>query len=253
MHTRPASAGESRVRCEDGHRDGPAEKAAGGMSERRIAVAIHAVEPATYERCALIRDWLDDHGVDRVTLLVIPAPAPAPVAPSPGGPDQHALDCRDRGDAIAQHGLQHRPGRVLRGSTPATPRRASPPAAGCSRSPASSRAGFVAPAYAYTPGPATGADRRLRLVGDADAPHRPRARAPLLPRSRCAGPRSRCARARGAAGGLLRLDVHPCDLDRPRHVLALGVRAPRRAERRRGRHLRRPRERAVGAGVATAA
>ncbi len=39
----------------------------------RIAVALHDIEPATFERCALIRDWLDDHGVDRVTLLVIPA------------------------------------------------------------------------------------------------------------------------------------------------------------------------------------
>src|SRR5271169_1682085 len=38
-----------------------------------IGVAIHDVEPATWERCALIRDWLDDHGIDRVTLLVIPA------------------------------------------------------------------------------------------------------------------------------------------------------------------------------------
>ena len=40
---------------------------------RRIAVALHEIEPATFERCALIGDWLDDHGVDRVTLLVIPA------------------------------------------------------------------------------------------------------------------------------------------------------------------------------------
>ena len=40
---------------------------------RTIAVALHGIEPATWERCALIRDWLDDHGVDRVTLLVIPA------------------------------------------------------------------------------------------------------------------------------------------------------------------------------------
>ena len=39
-----------------------------------IAVSLHDVEPATFERCALIRDWLDDLGVDRVTLLVIPAP-----------------------------------------------------------------------------------------------------------------------------------------------------------------------------------
>ena len=37
-------------------------------------MSLHDVEPATFERCALIRDWLDDLGVDRVTLLVIPAP-----------------------------------------------------------------------------------------------------------------------------------------------------------------------------------
>ncbi len=42
-------------------------------SKGTIAVALHDVEPATFERCARIRDWLDDHGVDRVTLLVIPA------------------------------------------------------------------------------------------------------------------------------------------------------------------------------------
>jgi hypothetical protein len=48
----------------------PPATAAGG---RRIAVALHDIEPATFERCALIRDWLDDHGVDRVTLLVMPA------------------------------------------------------------------------------------------------------------------------------------------------------------------------------------
>jgi hypothetical protein len=38
-----------------------------------IAVAVHGIEPATFERCAVIRDWLADHGVDRATLLVIPA------------------------------------------------------------------------------------------------------------------------------------------------------------------------------------
>ncbi len=66
-----------------------------------IAVSLHDVEPATFERCALIRDWLNDLGVDRVTLLVIPAPdlhpfhdrrpdlaewldeAPVPATPSP--------------------------------------------------------------------------------------------------------------------------------------------------------------------------
>ena len=41
--------------------------------ERTLAVALHDIEPATFERAALLRDWLDDLGVDRVTLLVIPA------------------------------------------------------------------------------------------------------------------------------------------------------------------------------------
>src|SRR2546423_2591459 len=40
----------------------PAAAAAGG---RRIALALHDIEPATFERCALIREWLDDHGVER--------------------------------------------------------------------------------------------------------------------------------------------------------------------------------------------
>jgi hypothetical protein len=39
-------------------------------SRRTLAVALHDIEPATFERCALIRDWLDDHGVDRVTLVI---------------------------------------------------------------------------------------------------------------------------------------------------------------------------------------
>jgi hypothetical protein len=80
--------------------------------------------------------------------------------------------------------------------------------------------GFVAPAYAYTP-----ALRRelalgfqwwatlLRLVG--------RDRAALSPalslRRSSLGVRA----AARAAGGVLRLDLHPADFDRPRHVLAL--------------------------------
>jgi predicted deacetylase len=51
----------------------PDRATTGGVGHRTIAVALHDIEPATFERCALIRDWLDDHGVGRVTLLVIPA------------------------------------------------------------------------------------------------------------------------------------------------------------------------------------
>jgi uncharacterized protein len=200
--------------------------------ERRIAVAIHDVEPATFERCALIRDWLADHGIDRATLLVIPAPDLHPFFQR--RPDLAAwlLDCRDRGDAIAQHGLQHRragaAGALLRGG------REAEFAGLCD---ADARAGvdsgrrllalagieprgFVAPAYAYSP-----ALRRalpgtfdwwatlLRLVGRERA-----AVAPALSLRRSAlGVRAGAL----AAGSLLRLDLHPADFDRPGRVLAL--------------------------------
>jgi hypothetical protein len=122
-------------------------------AEKTIAVALHDVEPATFERCALIRDWLHDHGVDRVTLLVVPAADLHPFFQR--RPDLAAwlLDCRDRGDTVAQHGFQRerarRPefsglcaedtrasleaGRKLLALAGVAPR------------------GFVAPGYAYTP------------------------------------------------------------------------------------------------------
>ena len=72
-----------------------------------IAVALHGIEPATFERCAVIRDWLDDHGIDRVTLLVIPARDLHPVGER--SPEMIAWLCERRraGDSIAQHGFQH--------------------------------------------------------------------------------------------------------------------------------------------------
>ena len=80
-----------------------------------LAVAIHDVEPATFERCALIRDWLDDLGVERVTLLVIPAPRLHPFPARSPELANWLLDRVDAGDAVAQHGLQHRRARRARG------------------------------------------------------------------------------------------------------------------------------------------
>jgi hypothetical protein len=84
-----------------------------------IAVALHDVEPATFERCALIRDWLDDHGIERVTLLVIPAPDLHPFNDRRPEMVHWLADCAERGDAIAQHGFQHR-------ASAAAPRRSDP-------------------------------------------------------------------------------------------------------------------------------
>src|SRR5690349_3826317 len=73
----------------------------------RLAVALHDVEPATFERCALIRDWLDDHGVDRVTLLVIPARDLHPLGARSPQMASWLIERARGGDAIAQHGFHH--------------------------------------------------------------------------------------------------------------------------------------------------
>ena len=174
-----------------------------------IAVAIHDVEPATFERCALIRDWLADHGIDRATLLVIPAPDLHPFFQR--RPDLAAwlLDCRDRGDAVAQHGFQHRrAGAPRRGGAEfagmdADATRASIEAGRRVLSLAGVEPrGFVAPEYAYTPALrrelADGFDwwaTLLRLVGRDRAALSP---ALSLRRSPLGGPRRR-VRVRPAA------------------------------------------------------
>ncbi len=76
-------------------------------SRRTLAVALHDIEPATFERCALIRDWLDDHGVNHVTLLVIPARDLHPLAERSPEMVSWLIERERDGDAIAQHGFQH--------------------------------------------------------------------------------------------------------------------------------------------------
>ena len=70
----------------------------------RLAVALHDVEPATYEKCALIRDWLGDLGVDRVTLLVVPASDRHPFDRRDAELAAWLAERREHGDAIAQQG-----------------------------------------------------------------------------------------------------------------------------------------------------
>jgi len=207
------------------------------MTERRLAVTLHDVEPATFTRCALIRDWLDDHGVDRVTLLVIPAP------------DLHPFDSRrpelatwlvERGrdgDAIAQHGFHHvrgdrgharRSGAEFIGLDERETTRAIDAGRRVLKLAGLEPSGFVAPAYAYTPQlrdalaqrfawwatllrlHGGGGDHLAPTIGMASSEAIVRVTSPWLLRA--------CARV---AGATLRLDVHPRDLDHPRRMLAL--------------------------------
>lgn len=71
----------------------------------RLAVALHNIEPATYEHCALIRDWLFDLGVRRVTLMVIPAADHHPFFQRSPALAQWLRERRDDGDGIAQQGF----------------------------------------------------------------------------------------------------------------------------------------------------
>lgn len=214
---------------------------------RRIAVAIHDVEPATYERCALMREWLADHGVDRVTLLVIPAPD---LHPFQDRRPELATWLRGRaaaGDAIAQHGLQHRQARrgapvrqalahwqardaaEFVGLDAQETRRAVESGRRLLKLAGVEPRGFVAPGYAYTPSLRAALSERFEWWADLLRLHRgPRAAtlSPALtlgtttPLKRAVSPL--LIRAMSLAGGsLLRLDLHPADLDHSRHMLAL--------------------------------
>jgi predicted deacetylase len=238
-----------------------------------IAVALHGIEPATFERCALIRDWLDDHGVDRVTLLVIPARDLHPVGERSPEMVEWLCERRRAGDSIAQHGFQH-----VRARDAGSARRLLARAHGqrdgefvgldCEETRRAVHAGwrvlklagiepdgFVAPAYAYTPALRETLSHRfswwaglLRVhraqqqpaPGDDGAPARPRTAGQLAPAWSLAGtgPLSRVlSPSLLRAGSLLptstlRLDLHPADLQLPRHMLALEWVLARSAPRR---------------------
>ncbi len=205
---------------------------------RSLAVAIHDVEPATFERCALIRDWLDDLGVARVTLLVIPAPQLHPFPARSPELTNWLLDRVDAGDAVAQHGLQHRrtappspltrPLRQCQGG-----RAAEFPGLDAKATIATVEAGlhvltraglqprgFVAPGYAYTGPLRAHLAKRFDWWATLLALRGPRGtRTPAL----CLATKRAAFVRIGAAlsGSVLRLDLHPADFDHTRHVLAL--------------------------------
>jgi predicted deacetylase len=206
-------------------------------AEPSLAVALHDVEPATFERCALIRDWLADLGVDRVTLLVIPARDLHPLADRSPEIAAWLIERQAAGDAVAQHGFEH----PERWSRRLRPRLHSEPAALDAGRRVLKLAGieprgFVAPAYSYTPalrelvasrfrwwagpwgvhasaqapGPAAIVNLSAPAVGLGNTSVARRAVSPSLLRA-----------ATVLAGDVLRLDLHPDDLERPSHVLTL--------------------------------
>ena len=212
---------------------------------KQLAVALHDVEPATFNRCALIRDWLEDLGVERLTLLVIPAPQLHPFTARSPELANWLLDRRDAGDAIAQHGLQHRRTRrpapltrTVRGwqggqaaEYPGLDEDATAASVDTGRKVLVDAGleprGFVAPGYAYTSALrhhlSTHYDWWATLFTLRSART---ARAPAL----CLGTSDAFKRATspaliraGAAmsGNLLRLDLHPADFDHAGHVRAV--------------------------------
>jgi predicted deacetylase len=220
---------------------------------KTIAVALHGIEPATFERCALIRDWLRDHGVDRVTLLVIPARDLHPVGERSPEMVRWLSERRRLGDSIAQHGFQHvRPQRggatrrmlahpaSLRGGEfvgldDDETRRALHAGWRLLKLAGIEPDGFVAPAYAYTTALREALSVKfhwwagLLRVYTAAAHAGDAGREPLSPAwsLAAAGPFSRAlSPPLIRAGSLLptrtlRLDLHPGDLRHPRHMMAL--------------------------------
>ncbi|MFI4992992.1 MAG: DUF2334 domain-containing protein [Solirubrobacterales bacterium] len=223
-----------------------------GGERRKIAVALHDIEPATFARCAAIRDWLDDHGVDRVTLLVIPARDLHPLGERSPEMASWLAARRRGGDSIAQHGFQHMQLRRGAFSGQALAHAHSGRSAefvGLDRN-ETRRAvdagwrvlklagiepdGFVAPAYAYTPALRLLLPEKFRWWAGLMRLHRTLA-AEGDPRQLLApawgmGTDSMARRALSPsliragsllAGRTLRLDLHPADLQHSRHLTAL--------------------------------
>jgi predicted deacetylase len=225
------------------------------VKARTLAVALHDVEPGTLERCALIRQWLAERGVDRVTLLAIPHAGERKLEPDGACADWLRIRMSD-GDAIAQHGMHHHRrhaasrsrdwladrqggdaaefvGLTARETVDAVDAgRALLAAAGVEPR------GFVAPAYAYTPALRRAVRSRFSWYGGLLAVQGAR---PLRVPAHGLGTSTTFKRrtspavlwiGSSLATTVVRLDVHPADFDHPRHIAALDGVLDRAAGRR---------------------
>jgi predicted deacetylase len=220
------------------------------------AVTLHDVEPATFDRCVDVRQWLAERGIERATLLVIPA---ARLHAFHYRSPELAAWVRERaaaGDAVAQHGLQHR--RTRRAKPPRT-WIASWQGGAAAEFPGLDRGsttialeagrkilaaagiearGFVAPAFADTAALRRECDERYDWWATLTQVHR-RDATGLTARALCLGTSTPLKRALSPyavrfvsqRGDLLRVEVHPEDFDHPRNMRALERLLRRTAER----------------------
>lgn len=212
-----------------------------------LAVALHDVEPRSFERAKAIRKWLTERGVQRVTLLVIPAADLHPIGPR--APDLAAwLRGRvARGDTVAQHGLVHNatavapwPRSVIAswqggsaaefpGLGPEDTARRVHTGRLLLREIELDPRGFVAPGYAYTRALRAVLAQRYEWFADTRC-IRTGSHGKLPSRALCLGSSTALKRklspqlvraAARAPGAVMRIDVHPADFDLPSHVSTL--------------------------------
>jgi Uncharacterized protein conserved in bacteria (DUF2334) len=224
------------------------------MTRPVLAVSLHDVESQTLDRCRLIRHWLLNRGIDRVTRLAIPCGSGGDLGPE----DACATWLRERtaaGDAVAQHGMHHRRSKrasrtrdwlanrqggaaaELVGLTPQQTIAAIDGGRALLHAAGLQPRGFVAPAYAYTSALRRELRHRFDWYGGLlmVSGRRP-LRTPAHGLGSSTDFKRRTSPTMLRAGTsvparVLRIDVHPADFDLPRHVAALDA-VVRRSSRR---------------------
>lgn len=199
----------------------------------QISVTIHDIKPQCFERVALICDWLADQGIQRTTLLVVPAPDLHPVNPLSDGLVEWLSEQRNSGACVAQLGLcnadrprQSRPRLWHRASLrsgsaefasldPAETRRALSAGRRILHLADLEPDGFVAPGYGYTEALHQSLAARFKWWISESRLHTPMtgARGMAIPRAVSANNIRRWSARAAQEAPLLRVDLRPSDLD----------------------------------------
>ncbi len=223
-------------------------------AERRdqISVTIHDIKPHCFERVALICDWLADQGIERTTLLVVPAPDLHPVNHLSDGLVEWLSEQRNAGACVAQLGLcnvdrprqarprlWHRAGLRSGASEfasldPAETRRALSAGRRILHLADLEPEGFVAPGYGYTAALHQSLATRFKWWISESRLHTPLtgARGVAMPRAVSAKNISRWSARAAQEAPLLRVDLRPSDLDDSRAVNSFERLFDRACERR---------------------